>query len=390
MKMRSFDYAHPTEIQFGAGRLAGVGDAVRPLGSRCLLVTSSAQGRMGDISERVVASLRGADIEVGHFDGVTSDPTTECITAGAEAASEFGAEVVLGVGGGSSMDAAKAIAVEATHDGSAWGYRWCSEDQPTDRTLPVVAVPTTAGTGSEVTQVAVLTKSEDHDKSAIYNSQVFPKVGIVDPELTVTMPDDVTAQSGFDAFAHAFESYLHKNSSALTDDLALAAMKRIINHLPRAVADGGDLLSRAEMAYASMVAGLCIANAGVTLPHGVAMTIGGRTPHVAHGRALAIVYPEFMRYTVPAAPGRFATVARLFDPSLEDKADGIAAESLCDLVDEFLRQIGLWVGFDDVGVDVEEIDWIADRSQTLPDYENNPKVASIEEIRSMLHRSRVR
>lgn len=388
--MRTFDHSHPTEIRFGNGRIAEVGAAVRQSGSRCLLVTTSTRGHSADVIERALGSLRDAGVEASHFDGVTPDPTTEVIGTGAKAARELGADVVLGIGGGSSMDAAKAIAVEATHRGSAWDYRWCSEKQPTERTLPVVAVPTTSGTGSEVTQVAVLTRTDDSDKSAIYNSRIFPRVAIVDPELTLTVPPEVTAQCGFDAFAHAFESYLHRNSSAYTDDLALASMRRIVEHLPKVVEEGSDLHSRAAMSYSSMLAGLCIASAGVTLPHGIAMTIGGRCPQIAHGKALAIVYPEFMRYTFGSAVKRFATLGRILDPALEGQPDEVAAERSCELIDTFLMQIGLWVGFDDMGVSVDEIDWVAERSHTLPDYENNPKIATIDDIRTMLHRSHVR
>jgi len=382
-----FNYVHPTEILFGAGRLCEVGEVVARYGKRCLLVTVPAEGALAALFERVRQYLVDAGITVEHFSGVVPNPTTECISAGAAMAKALGADVVLGIGGGSSMDSAKAIAVEATHPGTAWDYRWCSEKQPTDRTLPIIAVTTTSGTGSQFTQVAVLTHPGLKDKSAIYSARVYPKVGIVDPELTVSVPRHVTASTGFDVFCHAFESYLHVNASPYTDLLALEAIRLVGKYLPMAVDDGADLEAREALAWADSLAGLCIANAGVTLPHGVGMTIGGYCPHVMHGEALAVTYPEFTRYTYPFAVQRFATVGRILDREIEREPDAVAAERACDEIDRLLKRVGLWLGFEDLRVSQEEVVAIADHSQVLPDYQNNPRVATRDEILDMLKRS---
>jgi alcohol dehydrogenase class IV len=322
-----------------------------------------------------------------HFDGVVPNPTTDCVSAGAEVARAFGADVILGVGGGSSMDTAKAIAVEASHTGTCWDYLWFSETQPTTRTLPIIAVSTTSGTGSQVTQVAVVTNPQEKNKSAIYNSIVYPRLCIVDPELMVTVPPHVTASTGFDVFTHAFESYLHVNASPYTDLMALEAIRLVAENLPTSVSDGSNMAAREKMAWADTLAGLCIANAGVTLPHGIGMTIGGFCPHVMHGEALAVTYPEFTRYTYLYAVERFAAVGRIFDPMLTDASDGEAAEALCPLVDVFLQEIGMWLSFEELKVSLEEIVQIADQSQVLPDYKNNPRVATRDEILEMLKAS---
>ena len=387
--MKSFTYYQPTQIVFGNGGVNDVGELVATLGRRCLLVTGSPDSppSFRKLFDALKENLKNADIPVEHFTGVIPNPTTDVVSAGAEMAKAFKADVILGVGGGSSMDTAKAIAVEATHTGTAWDYRWCSETQPTERTLPIVAIPTTAGTGSEVTQVAVLTNPKEKDKSAIYNDIIYPKIAIVDPELTLTVPSSVTSQTGFDVFTHAFESFLHPNASPFIEILAKKAITLVAENLPKVVKDGDNLESRECMALASTLAGLCIAHAGVTLPHGIGMTISGYCPKVPHGVALAVVYPEFTRYTYPFAPSKFADIGRLLDPSLENEPDEIAAESFCEIIDEFMKEINMWLDLESFGVTKEEIELIADHSQVLPDYKNNPRVATRDEIYEILMRS---
>ena len=262
--MKTFDYFQPTAIKYGAGRIKEVADIVREYGTRCLVVTTPPEGSLGVLFERVINLLKDGGIEVAHFDGVVPNPTTDCVTEGANLAKEFDAQVVLGLGGGSSMDTAKAIAVEATHPGSCWDYLWFRDTQPTTATLPVIAVSTTSGTGSQVTQVAVVTNPAEKNKSAIYNSNVYPKVAIVDPELVYTVPSHVTASTGFDVFCHAFESYIHINGTPYTDYLALEAIRLVAENLVAVVNDGSNTQARANMAWADTLAGLCIANAGVT------------------------------------------------------------------------------------------------------------------------------
>ncbi|MBP8292843.1 MAG: iron-containing alcohol dehydrogenase, partial [Caldilineaceae bacterium] len=166
--MNAFTYFQSTEIQFGRGRVVEVGAAVARYGKRCLVVTMPNSDYMAPLIDRIRASLTAAGVEMAHFDGVVPNPTTNCVTAGADMAKAFGADVVLGVGGGSSMDTAKAIAVEATHPGTCWDYLFF-KTPPTTATLPMIAVSTTSGTGSQVTQVAVVTETATQTKSALYN-----------------------------------------------------------------------------------------------------------------------------------------------------------------------------------------------------------------------------
>lgn len=385
--MKPFDYFQPTEIHFGTGRLSEVGEVVTKYGKRCLLVTVPTEGVLVPLFDKVKRYLKESGVNVEHFDGVVPNPTADCVSAGAEIARAFRPDVILGVGGGSSMDSAKAIAVEATHPGTAWDYLWFRDSQPTEQTLPIIAVTTTSGTGAEVTQVAVITNTAEKTKSAIFNSRVYPKVSIIDPELMVTLPPHVTASTGFDVFCHAFEGYLHSKASPYTDLLALKAIRLVVRYLPVVVEDGSNLRAREAMAWASTLAGLCIANAGVTLPHGIGMTIGGQCPQVMHGEAMAVTYPEFTRFTYPYAIGRFAAVGRILDPYLENESEEIAAEKSCEEVDQLLKKIGMWLSLEGLGVSEDEVVTIADNSQILPDYKSNPRIASRDEIHEILTKS---
>jgi len=249
------------------------------------------------------------------------------------------------------------------------------------------AVSTTSGTGSQVTQVAVVTHPAKRDKSAIYNPIVYPRVAIVDPDLMMTVPPHVTASTGFDVFCHSFESYLHKNGSPYTDMLALESIRLVVENLPTAVQDGTNAKAREAMAWADTLAGLAIANAGVTLPHGIGMAISGMWPHVAHGESLALTYPAFSRYTYPHAICKFATVGRIFEPSLNNARDEEAAAKSCELIDEFLQKIGMWLSFQGMNIPREELPDLAKQSMVLPDYTNNPIVATEGEILKLLNQS---
>lgn len=387
--MNAFQYLAPTEILFGCGRINEVGAAAARYGKKALLVTMPVIEAMAPVYDKVFASLEAAGVACVHFDGVAPNPTTDIVTAGAKLAKEAGVDVVIGLGGGSSMDTAKAIAVEATHPGTAWDYN-CHTAGPGPQTLPIIAVGTTAGTGSQTTPCAVITKASDKDKSAIWHPHIFPRVAIVDPEATATMPASVTAQTGFDAFCHNFEAYLSCNANPMVEALALDAITRIVAYLPRAVKDGADMEAREQMAWADTLGGVTNASAGVTLPHGLGMQIGGHCPQVSHGCALAAQYPQFTRYTWQSATAKFAAVARIFDPSLRDAEEAVAAEKCCVLIDEFLKEIGLWIGLSDLGVTDEDIREIADCGQVLGDYKNNPRVATIEEMYELLMACRTR
>ena len=377
--MKTFEFFQNTQLVFGAGKVACAGEFVRKFGKNCLLVTTSGSQARKAIYERIISILQASDVKVTHFDGVTPNPTTEDITKGAELARNCNAEIIVGLGGGSSMDAAKAIAVEATHEGTCWDYLFY-KNQPTEKTLPVIAISTTSGTGSQVTQVAVVTNTKARDKSALYNNILFPKVSIIDPELMITTPSFVTATTGFDVLCHAFESILHPNCGAFVDLLSREAIQLVTTHLPTVLECPTDIKSRSAMAWADTLAGICIANSGVTLPHGMGMAIGGMYPHVAHGQALAIVYPACTAFTCALAVEQYAYLSRALDHSLQKVDDVEAARMAPDVLNKFLKNINLAQKLSDVNMPMSEIEDLAKQSMVLPDYQNNPKVATLDEM----------
>ncbi len=294
--------------------------------------------------------------------------------------------MILGIGGGSSLDAAKAIAVEATHEGSSWDYLFFKR-KPSDKTLPIVAVGTTSGSGSQATQVAVITDTDSRDKSALANDHLIPRAAIVDPQLTLSVPRAVTAATGFDVLCHAFESVLNPRSNAVTELFAWEAVRRVIRDLPTAIQEGGNLAARSSLAWADTLAGMSICRAGVVLPHGIAMAVGGMFPKTPHGMALASVYGACLEFTRQSAVSEFAALARILDPGLSEVHASEAATACPDLVRDFIGRIGLARSLRDFGIGKEEIPAVAAQSMVLPDYKSNPRVPTSVEMLEIIEAS---
>lgn len=381
--MKPFNTYIPTEIIFGSGKISEIGEKAKKFGSNVLLVTGKKSAASSEVSARVIEYLLKAGLKVTHFDGVRPNPTTEIVSAGADMAKASGAQVIIGLGGGSGMDTAKAIAVEASHPGTAWDYLHY-KTQPTTDTLPIIAISTTSGTGSQVTPCAVITNTAKKDKSAIWNENIFPKVAIVDPELMLTLPPHLTATVGFDTFCHNFEAYISNGTNPYVEMLALQGIRSVKEYLPRAFVNDGDLDAREHMAWADTLGGIAISLAGVTLPHGLGMQISGHCPNVSHGESLAVQYPAFTRYTYGSCIEKFAAVARIFNEKYTSLPDDIAAEGCCEEIDKFIKDIGLWTGLRDLKVSLEDIRMIADAGQVLNDYKNNPRIATIDDMYKLL------
>ena len=386
--MKAFNYHQTTKIIFGTGKISELADAVKEFGKKVLVVTTPAANTDLEAQySRVKEILSSNGIEVFHYDGVIPNPTVASISDGAKFAKECGAEVIVGLGGGSSMDSAKAISVEATHPGSSWDYLFYKEQPDQDKLIPVIAVSTTSGTGSQVTQVAVITNPDERDKSALYNNILYPKVCIIDPELMLTVPKFVTACTGFDVFCHAFESLIHPNSGAYIDMMAWQAIELVVENLPKLVNHPDDIKSREKMAWADTLAGLCIANAGVTLPHGMGMAIGGMYPHIAHGEALAIIYPAFAKFTQTHEIRKFAKLARILNPELSMFPESEVAEQSPAVISRFLNILGLNIKLSDVNVPENELELLAKQCMVLPDYKGNPRVANENDMLDLVRES---
>ena len=303
----TFCFKHSTRIVFGPGVLASLSLESRTLrASRALIVCDPGVTQLG-FAHRVADLLLDAGIEAARFDALSENPRNAECCAAAATARDVGAEFIVGLGGGSAMDAAKAAAALVTNGGSVMD--WEDPKELACEPLPIVCIPTTAGTGSEVTFVAVITDDTNHHKMALRDSGLAPRIALVDPELTTTMPAALTAATGMDAISHAIEAYTCKAANPVSDALAVRAIELIAHNLRTAYGDGADLSARSAMQLGSTMAGMAFANSTVGAVHSIAESLGGRydTPH---GVAVAVFLPTIFRFNISADPQRHADVAR--------------------------------------------------------------------------------
>lgn len=315
----NYRFYNPTKVHFGPGKLEELGQLAISYGKTCLMVTTENTFPLNALYDRVKSILTQVGIQVYHFDQVKPNPSVEIVENGIEYLKACQADFVLAVGGGSSIDTAKSIALlsEAKLD---WPYIFSTytspfEDYPSLGKMPLIAVPTTAGTGSEVTQAAVL--SQGDEKLTIFHQDNYSSEAILDPELLLTLPQRLTAATGFDAFCHAFESYISSNASDMSDMYALEAMRTVIDVLPKAIKDPKNISYRTRLMKAQYLAGVALANGGAHAPHPLSEIIGGIT-HMSHGEALALVFPEFVEAVYDQHQERFDRVADIFGKPLKE------------------------------------------------------------------------
>ncbi len=334
----SFTYQLGTRIVFGAGRLAELGGEARALaGQRVLLVTDPGIVAAG-LADKAREALGEAGVESAVFSDVSANPSDRECCAAAAAAVAFGAQGIVGLGGGSALDTAKAAAALVTNGGRV--KDWEDPRQLEKEPLPMLAVPTTAGTGSEVTWVAVITDEEHRYKMTLLDPRIAPDVAIVDPDLTASLPANVTAATGADALVHAIEAYTCQVANPVSDALALRAIELIAHALPAAVQDGGDTVARCDMLLASTLAGMAFMNADVGAVHCMGESLGGLrgTPH---GVACAVFLPFVLEFNLEADPARHAAVARALGAGKPGMTDAEAARSLVGATRALSAQIGL-------------------------------------------------
>ncbi|GAA0179487.1 iron-containing alcohol dehydrogenase [Clostridium sediminicola] len=358
----NFTFYQPSKIHFGPGKLNEIGQIAKVYGTKCLLITTINEAPLDSLYTRVINLLSKDGIGVIHYDGVTPNPSTEVIEKGFLLAKEHNVDFVLAVGGGSSIDTAKVVALTYGLKKIDWNHIFENYTNPfgnykplSNQGLPLIAVSTTSGTGSQVTQAAVI--SEGNNKNTIFHPNNFSDECIVDPELMTTLPPRLTAATGFDAFCHAFESYINPRASYFTEYQSLNAIELIKENLPKALKDGSNIDYRTNLALADTLAGTCLANAGAAAPHPLSEIIGG-VAHISHGEALAIVFPAFMKHEYKNNIAKFAKVARIFNPSLNNVSDEKAAENSSDAIVDFLKKINLSVTLKDFNVSEEQFNEI--------------------------------
>ncbi len=328
MSAPTFLFQHRTIVDFGDGALARLGDHVRSIGAQRALVVCDQGIVDAGIAERALGVLHEAGVATGCFSEVNPNPRDADCQAAASAVAAHGATCVVGLGGGSALDTAKSAAALATNGGTVKDWE---DPRRLDRApLPTVCVPTTAGTGSEVTFVAVITDEDAHYKMTLLDPRLAPDVAVLDPALTVSLPASLTAATGMDALTHAVEAYTCRAANPLTDALAIRAVTLVHEHLERAVAVGDDLDARAGMLLASLLAGMAFGNSDVGAVHCMGETLGGRydTPH---GIACAVFLAPVFEFNSEAAPERHAAIARALGVTADGDALEVAAAGAAEI-----------------------------------------------------------
>jgi len=329
--------------------------------------------------------LRAAKIPYGLFADVVPDPTTDSLEAGLMALREGGHDAVIGLGGGSAIDTAKALAAMALREGPMRDYK---VPYLVDTGLPIIAIPTTAGTGSEVTRVAIITDTETREKMLCMGLGLMPVAALVDYELTLTMPYRLTADTGIDSLCHALEAYVSRKSNPFTDSIALSAMRGIYQNIHAVCAEPDNRPAREAMMLAATQGGIAFSNASVTLIHGMSRPIGALF-HVPHGLSNAMLLPEVTAWSVRDASARYADCARVMGIADSSDGDAVAVEKLV----EGLRQLNYDLSVPAPGAwGIEEKQWfdalpqMAEQALASGSPANNPRIPDAAEIVDLYQR----
>ncbi|HEY1700586.1 MAG TPA: iron-containing alcohol dehydrogenase [Trebonia sp.] len=357
----------PDAVEYGWGARAALGRTVRRLGQRVFVVADPFLAGTDEFAA-VLKELTAAGVSTRVYTGIEPELPVGTLTTAADVASEFAPDLVLGYGGGSALDAAKLVALLLTHGGPL--SRFYGENAVPGPVIPVVAVPTTAGTGSEVTPVAVIADPDREMKVGVSSPYLIPRAAIVDPELTVGAPATVSAYAGIDALVHAAESYTARplphawepeppvfaGRNALTEMLSLDAARRIGRSLETAVASPGDAAARSDMAYGSLVAGMAFGATGTHLCHAIQYPVGALT-HTPHGLGTGLMLPYVLEVCAAAVPDRVADLGRALgvtgDPAT---VPGRTVERVAEIA----KNIGVPASLADIGISQEQLPRIAE------------------------------
>ncbi len=326
----------PTYSYIGYGALKESAKKVAECGKKALIVTGK-HVVLSEMMKHLEALLEEIGIEYYVFDGITGEPTNLMIEEGVEVYKSEKCDFCIGIGGGSPIDSAKAIAAMTTNEGKIADYNGKVIANPIP---PVVAIPTTSGTGSECTQFTVITDVEKDIKMLLKGDYLVPTIAVLEPKFTYSAPKGITASTGMDALTHAIEAYTSRKALPVTDTLAVSAVKRIMKYLPVAYADGSNEKARYEMAIASYEAGICINNSTVTLVHGMSRPIGALF-HVAHGISNAMLLKTCLEFALDGAYEKFGNLGREVGAASKEDSDKEAAEKFLEAIEELCKTISI-------------------------------------------------
>jgi alcohol dehydrogenase class IV len=368
-------------ILFGVGSAEKTGTEAQLLKAKKVLIITDPGVIQAGLLEGIEKSLQSVGIPFAIFDGVEPDPRIEVVEKSAEKAKKEGMDLIIGFGGGSSLDIAKVTSILITNPGKIDSF--FGIDLVPRPGVPAILIPTTAGTGSEVTPIAILSDTKEKLKKGIVTPHLFPEVAIVDPKLTVGLPSSVTAFTGMDALTHAIEACYSVNATGLSDLLAIRAMELISKNLRMAYAYGENLSARSNMMEGSLLAGIAFANAGVGAVHAFAYPLGAEF-HLAHGLTNTLMLPYVMRYNILGCSYKFATMAKAFGEKVEGLSELDAAEAAVKFVERLSDDLRVPRRLRDVGIREDAIPRLAEAAMKVTRLlANNPRKISLEDANAI-------
>jgi len=364
-------------ILFGLGAVEKISPEAQLLKAKKILIITDTGVIQAGLLEGIEKSLRSVGLPFAIFDGVEPDPRIEVVEKSVEKAKKEGIDLIIGFGGGSSLDIAKVTSIMITNTGKIDSF--FGIDLVPNPGVPVILIPTTAGTGSEVTPIAILSDTKEKLKKGIVSAYLFPEVAIVDPKLTVGLPPSVTAFTGMDALTHAIESYYSINATDLSDLLAFRAMELLSKNITMAFAHGENLVARSNVMEGSLLAGIAFANAGVGAVHAFAYPLGGEF-HLAHGLTNTLMLPYVMRYNIMGCPSKFAHMAKAFGEKVEGISELVGAEIAVRFVERLSDDLRVPRRLRDVGIPEDAIPRLAEGAMKVTRLlANNPRKLTLDD-----------
>ncbi len=378
MISQSFTVTQPTRIRFGVDAINDLPALVKELGgSKVFLVVDPGLIKAG-LVERITAPLAKAKIAFEIYDQVDPEPGLKLADNGAKLAKKAKCDCVVGAGGGSAMDVAKAVSILLTNGGKAEDYLGLGKIKKPG--VPKIMIPTSAGTGAEVTFTAVFINEKTKSKGGMNGDPLYPEAAILDPALTVSLPPHITATTGVDALTHALEAFVSTQAHAISDMYALEAIDLISSNLVRAYAHGGNLEARSNMLMGSLLAGKALATAGVGLVHAMAYPLGGMFG-IPHGLANAVLLPYVMAYNLIGNPGRFAMLAEVMGAKVDGLPEREAAEAGVEFVYRMNQDLGIPASLAELKIPAKKIPEMSKIALTVTrPVENNPRKPSLEDV----------
>ena len=378
------DYKFYVPIKFysGYGRFSDLGRLSDGIGKKFLLVTGKTAMKKMGYTDKAVKMLRDNGKEVVLFDQIDPNPTTEMIADGAALAVKENCDAVIGMGGGSPMDAAKAIAVAAGNGGNIWDYR---QELDTSKTLPIIAIPTTAGSGTDGDRYFVVTNKDINSKKGFATDHTYPSISILDPELTMKLPEQVTKDTAMDALGHSFEALVSCGDiNVMSNLVSLNAIKLIFDNLPRAVKNGKDKQARSALMLAATMGGIAINHGGVGSPHGFAMAMGGMY-NITHGQGIGIILPYAIEKAMDGITDKLGFAARFL--GLSDSSDDAEnSKVIVEKLHKFADDLGFPRKLSQIGIKKDNINDILKSCENDDDIDNDPGSYTPEETREFLEK----